>query len=61
MADNITSGPMITELEISTDLRELNILENDTPVLPLRDMVLFPHIPLPITIGRDSSLQIIPA
>ena len=35
MADNITSGPMITELEISTDLRELNILENDTPVLPL--------------------------
>lgn len=59
MADNITSGPMITELEISTDLRELNILENDTPVLPLRDMVLFPHIPLPITIGRDSSLQIV--
>ncbi len=50
---------MITELEISTDLRELNILENDTPVLPLRDMVLFPHIPLPITIGRDSSLQIV--
>ncbi len=29
------------------------------PVLPLRDTVLFPHNVLPLTVGRDSSIQLI--
>ncbi len=29
------------------------------PVLPLRDTVLFPHAVLPLTVGRESSMQLI--
>ncbi|HEY0264089.1 MAG TPA: endopeptidase La [Granulicella sp.] len=29
------------------------------PVLPVRDMVLFPHAVLPLTVGRESSIQLI--
>ncbi len=29
------------------------------PVLPLRDTVLFPHSVLPLTVGRDSSIQLV--
>src|SRR3984885_9527946 len=29
------------------------------PVLPLRDTVLFPHAVLPLTVGRESSIQLI--
>ncbi len=31
----------------------------DLPVLPVRDTVLFPHAVLPLTVGRESSLQLI--
>jgi ATP-dependent Lon protease len=36
----------------STDARTL-------PVLPVRDTVLFPHAVLPLTVGRESSVQLI--
>src|SRR3974377_741398 len=29
------------------------------PVLPVRDTVLFPHSVLPLTVGRESSIQLI--
>src|ERR1700694_4292224 len=29
------------------------------PVLPFRDTVLFPHAVLPLTVGRESSIQLI--
>src|SRR3954464_1121871 len=29
------------------------------PILPVRDTVLFPHAVLPLTVGRDSSMQLI--
>src|SRR5262252_10493892 len=29
------------------------------PMLPVRDTVLFPHAVLPLTVGRDSSVQLI--
>src|SRR4051812_17690610 len=32
---------------------------NSLPVLPVRDTVLFPHAVLPLTVGRDSSVQLI--
>ncbi len=31
----------------------------DWPVLPVRDTVLFPHAVLPLTVGRESSVQLI--
>ena len=31
----------------------------DLPVLPVRDTVLFPHAVLPLTVGRESSIQLI--
>ncbi|MFN7799026.1 LON peptidase substrate-binding domain-containing protein, partial [Gemmatimonas sp.] len=31
------------------------------PVLPLRDVVLFPHVAMPLLIGRDASLAAVTA
>src|SRR5262249_60620744 len=31
----------------------------DVQVLPVRDAVLFPHAALPLTVGRESSIQLI--
>ncbi|GGH12457.1 endopeptidase La [Silvibacterium dinghuense] len=33
--------------------------ERTLPVLPVRDTVLFPHAVLPLTVGRESSIQLI--
>jgi len=33
--------------------------KHPVPVLPVRDTVLFPHAVLPLTVGRDSSIQLI--
>src|ERR1700758_5553961 len=33
--------------------------QNNVPVLPVRDTVLFPHAVLPLTVGRESSIQLI--
>ena len=33
--------------------------ERSLPVLPVRDTVLFPHAVLPLTVGRESSVQLI--
>src|SRR6476620_7083755 len=33
--------------------------ERSLPFLPVRDTVLFPHAVLPLTVGRDSSVQLI--
>ena len=38
--------------ESQADLRPI-------PVLPVRDTVLFPHAVLPLTVGRESSIQLI--
>src|SRR5216683_4086729 len=33
--------------------------KNGIPVLPVRDTVLFPHAVLPLTVGRETSIQLI--
>ena len=33
--------------------------ERARPILPVRDTVLFPHAVLPLTVGRESSVQLI--
>jgi ATP-dependent Lon protease len=35
------------------------VIERSLPVLPVRDTVLFPHAVLPLTVGRESSVQLI--
>ena len=45
----------------SVDNKEVNIPERAIPVLPVRDTVLFPHAVLPLTVGRESSIQLIQA
>ena len=46
---NLDSMPAATEPRAVRDL----------PVLPVRDTVLFPHAVLPLTVGRESSVQLI--
>ena len=51
---------MIAEIPTETDnsMEQLNY-EKDIPVLALRNMVMFPHVIMPITIGRASSLKLV--
>lgn len=52
---------MIAEITTEPDADELAKMEFDKeiPVLPLRNMVMFPHVVMPVTIGRTSSLKLI--
>src|SRR5579863_7648162 len=45
-------GPQAPDKSNSQPLRKV-------PVLPVRDTVLFPHAVLPLTVGRESSIQLI--
>src|ERR1700690_49843 len=47
-----TLSEQIAKPRESNDVRAL-------PVLPVRDTVLFPHAVLPLTVGRESSIQLI--
>ncbi len=57
------SGDHISMIaEITTEMDDhLEQIEYDkeVPVLPLRNMVMFPHVVMPITIGRSSSLKLV--
>src|SRR5271168_1949688 len=44
---------------ISSELTAYETTERSLPILPVRDTVLFPHAVLPLTVGRDSSVQLI--
>jgi ATP-dependent Lon protease len=46
---NLESSPVVPESRTDRPL----------PVLPVRDTVLFPHAVLPLTVGRESSVQLI--
>jgi ATP-dependent Lon protease len=43
---------------ISSD-QSYDTTERSLPILPVRDTVLFPHAVLPLTVGRESSVQLI--
>src|SRR3979490_815615 len=51
----IISDPIIT----STEQTSYDTSERSLPILPVRDTVLFPHAVLPLTVGRESSVQLI--
>jgi len=40
-------------------IRSGSVGKRPVPVLPVRETVLFPHAVLPLTVGRDSSIQLI--
>ena len=44
-----------------TENKKISIPDRAVPVLPVRDTVLFPHAVLPLTVGRESSIQLIQA
>ena len=50
-----TKDLKVTDPELRDDASSARTL----PVLPVRDTVLFPHAVLPLTVGRESSVQLI--
>ena len=44
---------------ISSEITSYDTTERSLPILPVRDTVLFPHAVLPLTVGRESSVQLI--
>src|SRR4051812_18152159 len=54
MAEQIRSMQTVGTVEPGGGL-----IRGDMPILPLRDTVLFPHAVLPLTVGRESSVQLI--
>ncbi len=51
---------VFTDIEGGSEERYLNLEVNDElPLLPVRNMVLFPGVVLPVTIGRKSSLRLV--
>jgi len=52
MANEPQEPQILTPSEPKPNLRRI-------PVLPVRDTVLFPHAVLPLTVGRESSIQLI--
>src|ERR1700712_1684861 len=47
------------EAKGSEDQTVADVGNRAVPVLPVRDTVLFPHAVLPLTVGRESSIQLI--
>ena len=39
----------------------MSMLENFLPILPLRDIVVFPHMIVPLFVGRDKSIKALEA
>ncbi|MGA7081261.1 MAG: endopeptidase La [Terriglobales bacterium] len=44
---------------ISSEITSYETSDRSLPILPVRDTVLFPHAVLPLTVGRESSVQLI--
>jgi ATP-dependent Lon protease len=52
--------PVVEATVAEEQPKELELDKTDNvPVLPVRDTVLFPHAVLPLTVGRESSIQLI--
>ena len=51
--------PIVVDVDGNPDITCSNVSTEDLPILPLRDMVLFPGVTMPILVGRKSSLALI--
>ncbi|MCP9612151.1 endopeptidase La [Coprobacter tertius] len=54
-----TIMPIFTEIEGSPNIECSGVSETDLPILPLRNMVMYPGVALPVSVGRPQSLQLI--
>src|SRR5436305_1074477 len=61
MASETKTSTNIEPIAVTPDQRPTLTEEQQKsiPVLPVRDTVLFPHAVLPLTVGRESSIQLI--
>ena len=57
--ENASFGTIFAEIDGSPDIECPGLDEKKLPILPLRNMVLFPGVTLPITVGRAKSLQLV--
>ena len=55
--DDVDFLPIIPLNEGDGDEDEVLVIPDELPILPLRNTVLFPGVVLPITVGRDKSIQ----
>src|SRR6201988_5201771 len=51
----MSQQPLSEQVDTHREINDVRAL----PVLPVRDTVLFPHAVLPLTVGRESSVQLI--
>lgn len=52
--------PILTECDVDEDFTEgMEKVGNVVPILPLRNMVLFPGVAMPVIIGRPKSMRLI--
>ena len=52
--------PIITEIhEVADGLGIQDTKTDDIPILPLRNMVLYPQMTMPVSVGREKSLRLI--
>lgn len=52
--------PILTECDVDEDFTEgIEKLGNEIPILPLRNMVLFPGVAMPVMVGRPKSMRLI--
>ena len=49
--------PLFTFNEQDMENEPALVIEEMIPILPLRNTVLFPGVVIPITVGRDKSIQ----
>ena len=57
--DEMSFVPIVVDVDQNPDMTCSNVQTEDLPILPLRDMVLFPGVTMPILVGRKSSLALI--
>jgi ATP-dependent Lon protease len=53
-----TQGKNMSDI-VASEPGSYETTERSLPILPVRDTVLFPHAVLPLTVGRESSVQLI--
>jgi ATP-dependent Lon protease len=54
----VTQGKIMSDI-YTNETTYVDTTERSLPILPVRDTVLFPHAVLPLTVGRESSVQLI--
>ena len=57
--EEVAFVPIITDAEGGLDLECPDVDEENLPILPLRNMTLFPGITLPVLVGRRTSLALV--